>query len=224
MQTLGQRQMWFARAELSMATGKPAHSLEIIDQLIAAAPNVSPQQVIPRLWKLRGEALAQLGRESEAEADLQAAVARATWQGARPLLWRIHLALGKLYETLARREEAGRAHDTARAIIEELAGNVPDNALRETFLRETATMLPRIPSLSPRRIAQQAAGGLTARERDVAVLVAQGKSNREIAEALIVSERTAETHVSNVLSKLGFTSRTQIAAWAIERGLTPSVD
>jgi predicted ATPase/DNA-binding CsgD family transcriptional regulator len=60
--------------------------------------------------------------------------------------------------------------------------------------------------------------GLTPREREVVVLVAQGKSNRAIAEALVISEKTAERHVANILSKLGFHSRTQIAAWAVQKG------
>jgi pimeloyl-ACP methyl ester carboxylesterase/DNA-binding CsgD family transcriptional regulator len=60
---------------------------------------------------------------------------------------------------------------------------------------------------------------LTTRERQVAALLAQGKSNREIALALVVTERTVEGHVSNVLSKLGFRSRAQVSAWAVEKGL-----
>ncbi len=61
--------------------------------------------------------------------------------------------------------------------------------------------------------------GLTAREREVAGLIAQGHSNRAIAAALVITERTAERHVANILSKLGFTSRAQIAAWAVQKGL-----
>jgi len=56
---------------------------------------------------------------------------------------------------------------------------------------------------------------LTPREREVAELVARGESNKAIAANLTVSRRTAETHVEHILSKLGFTSRTQIAAWFI---------
>lgn len=56
--------------------------------------------------------------------------------------------------------------------------------------------------------------GLTKREREVAALIAQGLSNREIAARLVVAQRTAEGHVANILSKLGFTSRTQVAGWA----------
>jgi predicted ATPase len=60
---------------------------------------------------------------------------------------------------------------------------------------------------------------LTRREREVAVLIAEGLTNKEIASRLIISTRTAETHVENILTKLGFTSRTQIAALiAAERG------
>ncbi len=65
----------------------------------------------------------------------------------------------------------------------------------------------------------QEQGPLTVREREVATLVAQGMTNREIAAALVIAERTAETHVQNILNKLGFDSRTQVAAWAVKRGL-----
>jgi len=60
---------------------------------------------------------------------------------------------------------------------------------------------------------------LTPRERQVARLVAEGLSNRQIAARLVISQRTAESHVENILAKLGFTSRTQIAAWAARRPL-----
>jgi DNA-binding NarL/FixJ family response regulator len=68
---------------------------------------------------------------------------------------------------------------------------------------------------------QQTVTALTRREREILVLVAQGGSNRDIAGALVISERTARTHVSNVLTKLGLTSRTQAALWAIREGLVP---
>jgi predicted ATPase/DNA-binding CsgD family transcriptional regulator len=65
-------------------------------------------------------------------------------------------------------------------------------------------------------------GGLTTREREAAVLIAEGKSNREIAEAMVVGVRTVETYVTRILGKLNFDSRVQIATWAVERGLTAS--
>jgi DNA-binding CsgD family transcriptional regulator len=54
---------------------------------------------------------------------------------------------------------------------------------------------------------------LTRRERQIAALVAQGLTNKQIAARLVISRRTAEGHVENVLAKMGFTSRSQIAAW-----------
>ncbi|MFI8301768.1 response regulator transcription factor [Streptomyces nigra] len=59
------------------------------------------------------------------------------------------------------------------------------------------------------------ATALTLREREVARLIAQGLSNREIAARLVIARRTAESHVENILNKLGFHSRTQIATWVI---------
>jgi non-specific serine/threonine protein kinase len=59
---------------------------------------------------------------------------------------------------------------------------------------------------------------LTRREREVATLIAEGLSNREIASRLVVAQRTAEGHVENILSKLGFSSRAQVAAWLAAQG------
>jgi DNA-binding NarL/FixJ family response regulator len=63
---------------------------------------------------------------------------------------------------------------------------------------------------------------LTSRELDVLRLVGAGKANKEIATELAISERTARTHVSNILGKLGLTSRTQAALWAVREGLAES--
>ncbi len=59
---------------------------------------------------------------------------------------------------------------------------------------------------------------LTKRERQVADLVAQGLTNKQIATKLVISQRTAEGHVEHILTKLGLTSRAQIAAWIVEQG------
>ena len=65
-------------------------------------------------------------------------------------------------------------------------------------------------------------GDLTRREREVALLIADGQSNREIADALVIAERTVEGHVSNILSKLGFRSRAQIAVWVVDNARSDS--
>jgi DNA-binding NarL/FixJ family response regulator len=59
---------------------------------------------------------------------------------------------------------------------------------------------------------------LTPREREISALIAQGYSNKGIADELVISPATAARHVANILSKLGFTSRAQIAAWAAGNG------
>ncbi|MFE6288301.1 response regulator [Streptomyces sp. NPDC057877] len=63
-------------------------------------------------------------------------------------------------------------------------------------------------------------GTLTDREREVLGLIADGRSNREIARALVLSEKTVKTHVSNILMKLDLADRTQAALWAVRHGVT----
>lgn len=58
---------------------------------------------------------------------------------------------------------------------------------------------------------------LTRREREVADHIAQGLSNRAIAEALVLSPRTVESHIEHIFTKLGFTSRAQVAVWVAEQ-------
>jgi DNA-binding CsgD family transcriptional regulator len=219
MQTIGQRIVWAARADLALAGSDPGQALDITNRLIASAANLSEECVMPHLWKLRGEALLGLGQIFEAETALRAAQEAAYAQGLRPLQWRSCVSLGKLYQNQGHQEEAEQLFATARSIIEELAANVPDEQLREQFLSQATAMLPQKRVLTPGRAAKEAFGGLTAREREVAALIAQGNSNREIAEDLVVSERTVESHVSNIMFKLGVQSRRQIRGWAIEKGL-----
>ena len=78
------------------------------------------------------------------------------------------------------------------------------------------TRAPESPAALP---AQGPLAWLTPREREVAALLLRGMSNRQIAEDLVITERTAETHVCRILSKLGLDSRAQIAAWVIDNGL-----
>src|SRR5919199_774690 len=60
------------------------------------------------------------------------------------------------------------------------------------------------------------ASALTPRQREVAILIAQGLTNRQIADQLVISERTVDTHVQNILGKLELATRTQVAAWLID--------
>jgi non-specific serine/threonine protein kinase len=68
----------------------------------------------------------------------------------------------------------------------------------------------------------RATDALTRREREVAELIAQGLSNRQIAERLVITDRTVAAHVEHILDKLAFSSRTQIGIWAAEHHLVAS--
>ncbi len=81
-----------------------------------------------------------------------------------------------------------------------------------------------LPLLATSQEGVEPSQALTEREREVAALIALGKSNSEIAGELVVSKRTVEKHIANVLSKLDFTSRAQIVRWAIENGLADPGD
>jgi len=70
----------------------------------------------------------------------------------------------------------------------------------------------RVPSVSP-------VSRLTARERQVAELIAYGHTNREIAERLVIALRTADNHVQHIFDKLGLSSRAQLAAWVALQGM-----
>jgi DNA-binding NarL/FixJ family response regulator len=104
------------------------------------------------------------------------------------------------------------AEEVARAIRAAYAGQMH---LDSTVARLLADSVRR-----PRRAGQD----LTPREHEVLALVADGASNRQIAEILVVSERTARTHVSAILSKLDLVSRTQAALWAVREGLAPGIE
>ena len=158
-----------------------------------------------------------LQRPIEAEVAFEAAQEIAAAQGVRPIQWRICIALGNLYQSQGRKTEAEQAFATARTLIEELGATIADESLRDNFLQRATALLPHIHPLLPKQATKRSL--LTTREREVAALIAQGKSNQEMADRLIVTKRTIETHVGNIMFKLGCTSRTQIAVWAVETGM-----
>jgi DNA-binding CsgD family transcriptional regulator len=223
IRTLGQRLLWRARGELALAQGDGAFALQVVERLFSSAANLAPEHILPRLAKLRGDALFLLGQSEAAEAEFSQAQAVASRQGAKPLLWRIHASLANLYQARERLDEASQHSQATHQLLAELALQVPDS-LRTGFSEQALRLLPPAQQSTAQPTGQSASvtsdpDALTGREREVAVLLAQGHSNRQIGEQLVVSERTAETHVRNILAKLNFTSRTQIALWAVETGL-----
>jgi len=135
--------------------------------------------------------------------------------------------------TFAQAWEKGRAMPLEQAIAEALATqDEPPTGTKfpQVNEEETSSVVPpgtplsQSPrALSPRRTLKQHFGGLTSREREVACLVAQGKSNRAIADELVVGVSTVEAHITHIFTKLGFSSRAQIAAWAVDKGLAQAL-
>ena len=214
-----ERRMSWAWGELALASDEPEEALSIAERLLASALGTTRAQPIPWLLKLKGEALGALERREEAIRTLQEAMQGALARQEQPLLWQIHRALGWQHRRLKQDDLAQHNFTSARQGIASLASTIDDNYLREHFLQAALTTLPSQKPLIAGRAAKEAFGGLTPREREVAALIAGGKYNREIAEALVISERTVETHISNIFLKLGFTSRSQIAAWVVEQGI-----
>ncbi len=217
--TDGQRRYWYGRAIIALARRNAPLALDILDQLAASAPNSSSGQVIPVIEIQRGDALTRLGRFEEAETALIAARTTALKQGVGPQVWRLNGLLSKLYHRQGRHKEADGASRQAQMVIATLAANIPDETVRANFMQGAQALLPAVRSLTSRQSTRETFGGLTAREREVARLVARGMTNRQISEALFISEETATVHVKHILSKLNFTSRAQIAGWVIKKNL-----
>lgn len=130
-------------------------------------------------------------------------------------------AMGRQLDTSAERI-GGRDHDLLIAALRERLGPdifiaawesgtalSPDDAVRFALApHEHAALISQ---------AAPPADGLSPRQREVVQLITQGLSNKQIAEALFISERTADTHVEHILRKLGVHSRAQVAAWEVER-------
>jgi DNA-binding CsgD family transcriptional regulator len=139
----------------------------------------------------------------------------------------------------ALRESTGAARDPSHDFYSDYQRDTLDQLGSETFARffteggaiPVAEMLTyamsapipqadaATPASAPMDLANREFGGLTSRERQVAVLIAEGKSNQEIADLLVLSRRTVQNHVGNILSKLDLHSRTQIAMWVVDAAM-----
>lgn len=220
--TILERRAVWVRGELAVAQHKPDVALRLADELLASAPSEEQRangRPIPALLKLQGEALLALGHADEALLALEEARCGAQGQGARPLLWQIHRSLARDYIANKRKQLAACELAAARGVIESLAASLYEPEQRDRFLRAAQASLPKQQPLTPRQSAKQAFDGLSEREREIARLVAQGKSNREIAETFVISQRTVGTHLGRMYPKLEISTRAQLAVWAVDKRL-----
>ncbi len=209
-----ERRLAWVWGQLALHRGDPNLAIDLADRLIASAPGPRQDQPIPALFLLKGEALLTLDRPDAALPILEDARRGANQRHELIRLWPAHGALARAYRQLDRRTDATRETEAARLIIDVLAGTIGDDVQRERF-RKTATTAASLPEPDPGTVQiTDPFARLTSRERQVARLLAQGRSNREIADGLSIGERTVETHVGNVLAKLGLTSRAQVAAYS----------
>jgi len=157
-----------------------------------------------------GLAAAALGRLDAAAQDLRTAAAICDANGARGYAVQARVELAA---ALARRQAPGDL-DQAAAALDAAAGEAEQLGMvpfTERIGQLRAQLRARLPATAA------ASSPLSPREIEVARLVAKGLTNKQIGEALYLSERTAENHVRHILVKLGFSNRSQIAAWSTER-------
>lgn len=131
---------------------------------------------------------------------------------------RVEEALPVLRDASRRWHELGAAHDTARTCLRlaEAYRALGDEASAAAEVARAEATYERLGAHRPTRALP---GGLTRREVEVLNLVAEGRSNREIGEALFISDRTVARHLTNIYTKIDVTSRTQAARYAIDRGI-----
>jgi DNA-binding NarL/FixJ family response regulator len=154
-----------------------------------------------------GLAAAALGRLDAAVRDLEAAVSICDANGARGYAVQARVELAA---ALARRRAPAPADlSAAQAVLDAAAGEAEQLGM-VPFIKRIDQLRSRLPATSAGR------SPLSPREVEVAKLVARGMTNKQIGETLFVSERTAENHVQHILVKLGFSNRSQIAAWSRE--------
>lgn len=142
----------------------------------------------------------EAGHADEALPALRAACGR--WHGvhARYDAARACVLLARAYREFGDEDAARSELMTARQIFDELGARL--DARHATALASGQAGQPDIP------------GGLTAREAEVLAIVATGKTNREVAKVLTLSEKTIERHLSNIFTKLDVSTRTEAAAFA----------
>jgi DNA-binding NarL/FixJ family response regulator len=168
---------------------------------------------------LKGEALIALKRWEKAVEALEDAKLGAELRQAPSVLWRIHRSLGRVYHLLKREDQAQREWRAAREIIARLATTVDETALREHFVQAALQTFPSEKPLLSRRTEAEKCDGLTEREIEVLRYVAQGLTDAQVAEHLIISPRTVHSHLNSIYSKLGISSRSAATRYAIEHNL-----
>lgn len=190
-----------AQVEIALAAGDTETAGAACDELTEIAATYGSSGLEAAALHARGAVVLADGRPEEALPMLRAACQR--WQelNAPYDAAGVRLLLARAYEALGDKDAAVLELDAAEAVFDRLGATLDARKVAE---------LRGQPSLP---------GGLTEREAEVLALVAAGKSNREVAAALVLSQKTVARHLSNIFAKIAVSSRTQAAAYAFEHGL-----
>lgn len=189
-----------AQVEIALAAGDPATARAALAELTETAAVFSSPGLAAHAARATGAALLAEGDAAGALASLHDACRQYIALGAPHECALARVLLADAYAALGDAEAAARELDAADATFAELGA-----------VTGRAAVAARRGRTSP--------GGLTGREIEVLACLAAGRSNREIAEVLMISEKTVARHLSNIFAKLGVTSRTAAAAYAFEQGL-----
>jgi ATP/maltotriose-dependent transcriptional regulator MalT len=193
-----------ASVSIMLAAGDLVAAGASVDELEAVAADFDSTYLEAVAAEVRGAVLLDAGDPGRALGLL-----RRAWQ-----TWR---ALDAPYETAQVRLRMARAH---RELGDDDAADMELDAAAQIFQRlKAAPALVQVEALS-RRPESAAPGGLTPREVEVLRLVATGATNRDVADTLVISQKTVARHLSNMFVKLGVGSRAAATAWAYEHGLT----
>jgi DNA-binding CsgD family transcriptional regulator len=184
-----------AAVEIALAAGRLEDAAAAESELAATATRYATSGLEATAVTARGAVLLAEGRAEEALPVLRDASRR--WH-----------ELGAVHEAAC---TGFRLAEAYRALGDEVAAAAEQERAQATFDR-----------LGAYRLAPEPPGGLTRRECEVLALVAGGDSNRQIGEQLYISERTVARHLTNIFHKIGVTSRTQAARYALDRGISTS--
>jgi len=216
---LSERRIRYGWGQLALARGQTETAIQIVDELIESVPSTDELQSIPRLLKLKGDAFSQMNDYGQALSMFDLAAAAAQQREDYSLLWQILCDRGWVLRKLNQYSEAQSAFTRAYDIVTRHATSIDDARITQQFLEAVHYRFPKDISTTSQKVDPYKYGGLTRREREIAVQISLHKSNREVAEFLGIGERTVETHVSNILSKLDLVSRREIVQWVASNRL-----
>ncbi len=183
--------------ELALETRDQNAAGTLAAELDATASYYGTPGLLARAAQARALIAIAGGRAADAIDDLERAAAVYRDQRYRHAVATVHEQLALAHRALGAHDSADAAEATALAIYERLGARAD------------------LDRLAPRTLP----GGLTAREAEVLACVTSGASNREVAQRLVISDKTVSRHLANIFTKAGVSSRTAAAAWAREHGL-----